>query len=167
MKGSWLAGFSLPPSTKRQLQEKHSHSARYQTPSQHWPKSDLGCWIRGCVSFAPRLFTRGTAIYPCDKKIHILVRACHHLWMLSVMTGPSRAHAVPHGRSGRRSRSWSSCGRWPSRRCVRAPANPQRPNILPCRHMTALHDGASRRTLLLLRAPSCEKMGGAAARVPA
>jgi len=121
----------------------------------------------GAASPLRPVYSHGVLPLPLRKKIHILVRACHHLWMLSVMTGPSRAHAVPHGRSGRRSTSWSSCGRWPSRRCVRAPANPQRPNILPFRHMTALHDGASRRTLLLLRAPSCEKMGGAAARVPA
>jgi len=32
VKGSWLAGFSFPPSTNKHPQLKHSQSARYQNP---------------------------------------------------------------------------------------------------------------------------------------
>jgi len=41
-----------------------SRYERYQKPSQHWPTSDLCCWIRGWVSFAPRLLALGAPIAP-------------------------------------------------------------------------------------------------------
>ena len=93
----------------------------------------------GAVSPLVPVYSHGVLPLLAKTTLHLMVRACHHLWMFSVRGRVGRMLYLTVAREGG-AREGALAADDRAGRCERAPANPQRPNILPCCHMTAHHN---------------------------